>query len=126
MSMVTAGLERSGCSKHSGERGYFDLLGIEGMFSRDCNGVSNGIDLPRQVLQLENSLGARAGQALGADKTLYITNRPDGISFSLSSLVSLVIFRIWKRRFKFSIFKCWSSRNIKFGKWWRLPTTIQQ
>ena len=41
---------------------------------RDCNGVSNGIDLPRQVLQLENGRGGVTGEALGADNTLYITN----------------------------------------------------
>ena len=41
---------------------------------RDCNGVSNGIDLPREVLQLENSLGGVAGEALGAEKTFDIAN----------------------------------------------------
>ena len=41
---------------------------------RDCNGVSNGIDLPKQVLQLENELGGVAGEALGAEKTFDISN----------------------------------------------------
>ena len=41
---------------------------------RDCNGVSNGIDLPRQVLQLENELGGVAGEALGAEKTFDISD----------------------------------------------------
>jgi len=40
---------------------------------RDCNGVSNGIDLPRQVLQLENALGGVAGESLGAEKTFDIS-----------------------------------------------------
>jgi len=40
---------------------------------RDCNGVSNGIDLPKQVLQLENALGGVAGESLGAEKTFDIS-----------------------------------------------------
>merc|ERR1711962_340950 len=34
---------------------------------RDCNGVSNGIDLPDSVLDLENTLGGDPGPGLGAD-----------------------------------------------------------
>merc|ERR1711962_1067862 len=34
---------------------------------RDCNGVSNGIDLPDSVLALENTLGGDPGPGLGAD-----------------------------------------------------------
>ena len=52
------------------------------MFNRDCNGVSNGIELPRQVLQLENGRGGVAGPALGADNTLYISNLPAGAATS--------------------------------------------
>ena len=52
------------------------------MFNRDCNGESNGIELPRQVLQLENGRGGVAGGALGADNNLYISNLPAGAASS--------------------------------------------
>merc|ERR1712212_1419962 len=34
---------------------------------RDCNGVSNGVELPDSVLELENALGGDPGPGLGAD-----------------------------------------------------------
>merc|ERR1712172_149211 len=34
---------------------------------RDCNGASNGIELPDSVLELENALGGEPGPGLGAD-----------------------------------------------------------
>merc|ERR1711962_1384950 len=34
---------------------------------RDCNGASNGIDLPDSMLDLENTLGGDPGPGLGAD-----------------------------------------------------------
>jgi len=34
---------------------------------RDCNGASNGIELPDSVLELENALGGDPGPGLGAD-----------------------------------------------------------
>merc|ERR1711990_1271474 len=34
---------------------------------RDCNGVSNGIELPNSVLELENALGGDPGPGLGVD-----------------------------------------------------------
>ena len=46
---------------------------------RDCNGVSNGIDLPDAVLQIENSLGGVAGEALGAERTFDITKVGGGV-----------------------------------------------
>ena len=59
---------------HEGVRdGLFREEWLDQQF-RDCNGVSNGIDLPREVLQLENSLGGVAGEALGAEKTFDIAN----------------------------------------------------
>ena len=36
---------------------------------RDCNGQSNGVDLPAEVLRLEAGAGGVAGGALGADTT---------------------------------------------------------
>ena len=85
LSTVTAGLESGGYNKNSGHPRQFNTTGINtyiDMFNRDCNGVSNGIDLPRQVLQLENGRGGVAGEALGADNTLYITNLPAGAAAS--------------------------------------------
>ena len=40
---------------------------------RDCNGVSNGIDLPLVVVQLEESLGGVAGKGLDVSRTLDIS-----------------------------------------------------
>ena len=40
---------------------------------RDCNGVSNGIDLPLVVVQLEASLGGVAGKGLDGSRTLDIS-----------------------------------------------------
>ena len=46
---------------------------------RDCNGLSNGIDLPEAVLKLENSLGGVAGEALGAEKTFDLSEVGNGV-----------------------------------------------
>ena len=63
--MTTPGDQSDGCLSRE------EWLGQQ---FRDCNGISNGIDLPREVLQLENSLGGVAGEALGAEKTFDIAN----------------------------------------------------
>ena len=46
---------------------------------RDCNGKSNGIDLPDNVINLENSNGGVAGEALGAEKTFDISQIGSGV-----------------------------------------------
>ena len=46
---------------------------------RDCNGKSNGIDLPGAVLNQEAALGGVAGESLGAEKTFDITQAGNGI-----------------------------------------------
>ena len=46
---------------------------------RDCNGESNGIDLPEEVLRQENLLGGVAGEGLGAEKTFDISKAGKGI-----------------------------------------------
>ena len=46
---------------------------------RDCNGKSNGIDLPDNVISLENSNGGVAGEALGAEKTFDISQIGSGV-----------------------------------------------
>ena len=45
----------------------------ESFLFRDCNGVSNGIDLPLVVVQLEESLGSIAGKGLDGSRTLDIS-----------------------------------------------------
>ena len=45
----------------------------ESFLFRDCNGVSNGIDLPLVVVQLEESLGGVAGKGLDGSRTLDIS-----------------------------------------------------
>ena len=45
----------------------------ESFLFRDCNGVSNGIDLPLVVVQLEESLGGVAGKGLYGTRTLDIS-----------------------------------------------------
>ena len=45
----------------------------ESFLFRDCNGVSNGIDLPLVVVQLEESLGGIAGKGLDGSRTLDIS-----------------------------------------------------
>ena len=46
---------------------------------RDCNGQSNGIDLPEAVINLENSLGAIAGEGLGAKRTFDFSQVGEGV-----------------------------------------------
>ena len=45
----------------------------ESFLFRDCNGVSNGIDLPLVVVQLEESLGGIAGKGLDGSRSLDIS-----------------------------------------------------
>ena len=46
---------------------------------RDCNGKSNGIDLPLAVLNQESASGGVAGEALGAEKTFDISQVGNGV-----------------------------------------------
>ena len=46
---------------------------------RDCNGQSNGIDLPEAVINLENSFGAIAGEGLGAERTFDFSQVGEGL-----------------------------------------------
>ena len=46
---------------------------------RDCNGKSNGMDLPLAVLNQESALGGVAGEALGAEKTFDISQVGKGV-----------------------------------------------